>query len=183
MKKSLPCSALKGASQHLNKVIMENSCVFPYLLPFLVGIGLDHNLHIFCNNLHFKRLQTVRSVASSGKFYRLPPDKENTANPQNFCWRPFKNWIQRVHFLLAPLKKSSEVSKFCHLLWRKNQNPLFENPSSLRGGGASFIRWPRQNYDGLMILPKWTHTNFWLFYFQEVNFFKKLSLSLSPSLF
>ena len=63
---------------------MENSCVFPYLLPFLVGIGLDHNLHIFCNNLHFKRLQTVRSVASSGKFYRLLPDKENTANPQIF---------------------------------------------------------------------------------------------------
>ena len=58
---------------------MENSCVFPYSFPFLVGIGLDHNLHIFCNNLHFKRLQTVRSVASSGKFYRLPPDKENTA--------------------------------------------------------------------------------------------------------
>ena len=28
--------------------------------------------------LHFKRLQAVRSVASSGKFYRLPPDKENT---------------------------------------------------------------------------------------------------------
>ena len=81
-KKSLACSALKGASQHLNKVIMENSCVFPYLLPFLVGIGLDHNLHIFCNNLHFKRLQTVRSVASSSKFYRLLPDKENTANPQ-----------------------------------------------------------------------------------------------------
>ena len=32
-----------------NKVITENSCVyfFPYLLPFLAGIGLDHNLHIF----------------------------------------------------------------------------------------------------------------------------------------
>ena len=33
-----------------NKVIGENSCVlfvFPYLLPFLEGIGLDHNLHIF----------------------------------------------------------------------------------------------------------------------------------------
>jgi len=25
-----------------------------------------------------KRLQAVRSVASGGKFYRLPPDKENT---------------------------------------------------------------------------------------------------------
>ena len=47
MKKSLACSALKGASQHLNKVIRENSCVFPYLLPFLAGISLDHNLHIF----------------------------------------------------------------------------------------------------------------------------------------
>ena len=30
-------------------------------------IGLDHNL------------QAVRSVASGSKFYRLPPDKENTA--------------------------------------------------------------------------------------------------------
>ena len=30
-------------------------------------IGLDHNL------------QAVRSVASVSKFYRLPPDKENTA--------------------------------------------------------------------------------------------------------
>ena len=47
MKKSLACSALKGASQHLNNVIRENSCVFPYLLPFLAGISLDHNLHIF----------------------------------------------------------------------------------------------------------------------------------------
>ena len=51
MKKSLACSALKGACQHLNKVIRENSCVCPYLLPFLVGISLDHNLHIFLNNL------------------------------------------------------------------------------------------------------------------------------------
>ena len=47
MKESLACSALKGASQHLNKVIRENSCVFLYLLPFLAGISLDHNLHIF----------------------------------------------------------------------------------------------------------------------------------------
>ena len=30
-----------------NKVIRENSCVFLYLLPFLAGISLDHNLHIF----------------------------------------------------------------------------------------------------------------------------------------
>ena len=48
MKKLLACSALKGTSQHLNKVIRENSCVlffvFPYLLPFQFRIGLDHNL-------------------------------------------------------------------------------------------------------------------------------------------
>ena len=33
-------------------------------------------------------MQAVRSVASDGKFYRLPPDKENTAGPQtmlSFC--------------------------------------------------------------------------------------------------
>ena len=28
--------------------------------------------------LTFKQLQAVRSVASSGKFYQLPPDKKNT---------------------------------------------------------------------------------------------------------
>ena len=43
----------------------------------------DHNLHIFSNySFNFskpsKRLQAVRVVASGGKFYRLPPDKENT---------------------------------------------------------------------------------------------------------
>ena len=47
-------------------------------------IGSDHNLHIFFKKKYlifkktFKRLQAVRSVASGGKFYRLPPDKENT---------------------------------------------------------------------------------------------------------
>ena len=48
---------------------------FPYLLPFLVRIGLDHNLCIFLNNLHVFNfsntsfVEEVRSVASSGKFY------------------------------------------------------------------------------------------------------------------
>lgn len=28
---------------------------------------------------HFKQLEVVQSVASSGKFYRLSPDKENNA--------------------------------------------------------------------------------------------------------
>ena len=47
-------------------------------------IGSDHNLHTFLKKeifnfgKTFKRLQAVRSVASGGKFYRLPPDKENT---------------------------------------------------------------------------------------------------------
>ena len=35
-----------------------------------LSIGSDHNL------------QTVRSVASGSKFYRLPPNKENTAKEE-----------------------------------------------------------------------------------------------------
>ena len=52
-KKLLACSALKGISQHLNRVIRENTILFafPHLLPFLVRIGLNRNLLIFLNNL------------------------------------------------------------------------------------------------------------------------------------
>ena len=52
-KKLLACSALKGISQHLNRVIRENTILFAFLhlLPFLVRIGLNRNLLIFLNNL------------------------------------------------------------------------------------------------------------------------------------
>ena len=53
------CSALKGTSQHLNKVIRENSCVylfvFPYFLPFMWD-WLGSQLVYFWNNLfHFSK--------------------------------------------------------------------------------------------------------------------------------
>ena len=52
-KKLLACSALKGISQHLNRVIRENTILFAFLhlLPFLVRVGLNRNLLIFLNNL------------------------------------------------------------------------------------------------------------------------------------
>ena len=52
-KKLLACSALKGISQHLNRVIRENTILFAFLhlLHFLVRIGLNRNLLIFLNNL------------------------------------------------------------------------------------------------------------------------------------
>ena len=48
-KKLLVCSALKGISQHLNRVIRENTILFAFLhlLPFLVRTGLNRNLLIF----------------------------------------------------------------------------------------------------------------------------------------
>ena len=55
-------------------------------------IGSDHNLHTFLKKeifnfgKTFKRLQAVRSVASGGKFYRLPPDKENTVSVLKICF-------------------------------------------------------------------------------------------------
>ena len=41
--------------------------------------------------------------------------------PLNFCWHPLKIVIERVYFLLAPLKE-------------KIRTLLFKNPSSLVGG-------------------------------------------------
>ena len=46
-------------------------------------IGSYHNLRILLNLqylflVNLQRLQAVRSVVSGGKFYRLPPDMENT---------------------------------------------------------------------------------------------------------
>ena len=40
--------------------------VFPYLLPFLVRIGLNHNLHIFLNNL-FDFSNTLRQAVAGSK--------------------------------------------------------------------------------------------------------------------
>ena len=42
---------------------------------FRTGI-FENKLHSFSKPV--KRLQAVRTVAKGGKFYRLPPDKENT---------------------------------------------------------------------------------------------------------
>lgn len=80
--KLLACSDLKGTSQQFsNKVPRDNSCVYLYIfhifIDFLVRIGSDHNFRIFFKTT-YKRLQAVRSVASSGKSYQLPPDKGNT---------------------------------------------------------------------------------------------------------
>ena len=48
---------------------------FHIFIHFVVRIGSDHNLHIF-----FKKnyLILVKKEVAGGKFYRLPPDEENT---------------------------------------------------------------------------------------------------------
>ena len=47
-----------------------------YLFIFLVRIGLDHNFIFFFKSTFFI-LVNLQAVAGR-KFYRLPPDKENT---------------------------------------------------------------------------------------------------------
>ena len=84
----LACSDLKGTSQQFsNKVPRDNSCVITCIFSFFSLIflwGWDwittsvFFLKQLTITLTFKQLQAVRSVASSGKFYQLPPDKENT---------------------------------------------------------------------------------------------------------
>ena len=45
-------------------------------LPLMGNLGAKSTSLILAN---FRPLQTVRSVASGGKFHHFPPDKENTA--------------------------------------------------------------------------------------------------------
>ena len=64
-------------------------------------ISLDHNiLFLKSTFLILVNLQAVRSVASSGKFYRLRPYKENTGKRNNIhLW---KDQLQG-HALVAPM--------------------------------------------------------------------------------
>ena len=53
-------------------------------------------------------MQAVRSVVSGGKFYRLPPDKENTAFTQNQTkeiQKPIKvtSSLQKAHTIFASM--------------------------------------------------------------------------------
>ena len=63
----------------------EKLCILKYFstYSFISLIGSYHNLRISLNLQYLflanlQRLQAVRSVALRGKFYRLPPNKENT---------------------------------------------------------------------------------------------------------
>ena len=57
---------------HKKEIAVWILVLFHILIHFLVGFGSDHNLFLV-------NLQVVRTVASGGNFYRLPPDKENTS--------------------------------------------------------------------------------------------------------
>ena len=65
-KKLLACSALKGISQHLNRVIRENTILFAFmhLLPFLVRVGLNRIAYLF------KQLMCVLNFSNTSSSYR-----------------------------------------------------------------------------------------------------------------
>ena len=69
MKTLSACSALKGIAVY--------TFSFPYLLPFLVRIGLDHNSHILGNNL-FDFSNPSSGCRRQEVFLQALPDKENT---------------------------------------------------------------------------------------------------------
>ena len=83
----LCCCASRGTSQHLSKVVRENSCVYSlffriYFL-FLWASAWITTWVFFLNNLfNFSNTSSCCSwyevFASSIKFYLLLPDKENT---------------------------------------------------------------------------------------------------------
>ena len=85
-KKLLACSALRCTSKHLNKVIRVNSCgysfffciysLFLWASAWIITCVLLETAYLIL--VTFQVVAGVRSVVSSGKFYWLPPDKENT---------------------------------------------------------------------------------------------------------
>ena len=64
-------------------------------------------------------MQAVRSVASGSKFYRLPPDMENTVRlekeckyPAHFTSRAARDRDVSIFILKKELSKKVEISKF-----------------------------------------------------------------------
>ena len=89
-------------------------------------IGSDHNLHTFLKKeifnfgKTFKRLQAVRSVASGGKFYRLPPDKENTGYYKEEFDADHSKGLKgylKVHVILIkyPCNSKSQILRMLYL--------------------------------------------------------------------
>ena len=69
-------------------------------------------------------MQAVRSVASGGKFYRLPPDKENTVNGKATI---LENTCVRFPLLISVLQ-SSQCSKIrVAQYWGRRGAHLSEN--------------------------------------------------------
>ena len=89
-KKLLACSALKCTSKHLNKVIRVNSCLYflffhIYFLFSWASAWITNCVFFETTYLILVTLQVVtwvRSVPSSGKFYRLSPAMENAGKMQ-----------------------------------------------------------------------------------------------------
>ena len=104
-KKSLSCSALKEASQHLNIVIRKSKygktkSIQSYFL-FLRGSAWI-TICIFFETIYLilvilQEVAAVRSVASSSKFYQLLPDEENTDCNMNVT---FYKLIHTLHTVL-----------------------------------------------------------------------------------
>ena len=114
------------------RIAVYTLVLFHIFIHFLVRIRSDHNLCIiFFKKIYLilANLQVVggKSVASGGKFYRLPPDKENTeigAGAMRNCLP------RRVAFLTTPnarvwlvpfgSERSPANQIFGNLLWESS---------------------------------------------------------------